>query len=127
MAAVSVTQQDADRAIAFAAEAKQIYINGSAVGASPVTDSLFPDAAAYDSFGVQDNYVKALVLALVRIWKNGPSTFPVLLPPYVKSALPSAAANLTGMIYVVDEVGGAVPAFSDGTNWRRVTDRAVVS
>jgi hypothetical protein len=31
------------------------------------------------------------------------------------------------MIYVIDESGGAVPAFSDGTAWRRVTDRAVVS
>lgn len=31
------------------------------------------------------------------------------------------------LIFVTDETGGAVPAFSDGTNWRRVTDRAVVS
>lgn len=31
------------------------------------------------------------------------------------------------MIYISDETGGAVPAFSDGTNWRRVTDRAVAS
>lgn len=31
------------------------------------------------------------------------------------------------MIYVSDEVGGAVLAFSDGTNWRRVTDRAIVA
>lgn len=33
----------------------------------------------------------------------------------------------TRLIYVTDETGGAVPAFSDGTNFRRVTDRAVVS
>jgi hypothetical protein len=31
------------------------------------------------------------------------------------------------MIYVSDETGGAVMAFSDGTNWRRITDRATVS
>lgn len=31
------------------------------------------------------------------------------------------------MIYVPDEAGGAVMAFSDGTDWRRVTDRAVIS
>ena len=31
------------------------------------------------------------------------------------------------MVYCVNETGGAVPAFSDGTVWRRVTDRAVVS
>lgn len=48
-----------------------------------------------------------------------------VLPRFAKAALPAQA--LGGMIYVVDDVGGAVPAFSDGTNWRRVTDRAVIS
>lgn len=48
------------------------------------------------------------------------------LPSYAKASLPSAA--IAGfMIYVTDDVGGAVPAFSDGTNWRRVTDRNVIS
>jgi len=48
------------------------------------------------------------------------------MPSYTVATLPSAAtAGL--MIYVSDETGGAVPAFSDGTDWRRVTDRAVVS
>jgi hypothetical protein len=42
--------------------------------------------------------------------------------------LPSASAAGAGAdIFVSDEAGGAVIAFSDGTNWRRVTDRAVVS
>lgn len=49
------------------------------------------------------------------------------LPEYAVSALPSAIANERMLIYVSNESGGAVPAFSDGTNWRRVTDRAVVS
>jgi hypothetical protein len=31
------------------------------------------------------------------------------------------------MIYVSDETGGATVAFGDGTNWRRVQDRAVIS
>jgi hypothetical protein len=31
------------------------------------------------------------------------------------------------MIFVTDETGGAVPAFSDGANWRRITDRNIVS
>ena len=42
------------------------------------------------------------------------------LPPVPAVASPS-------LIYVSDETGGAVPAFSDGTNWRRVTDRAIVA
>jgi len=48
------------------------------------------------------------------------------LGSYVVADLPSAATPGC-VIYVSDETGGAVLAFSDGTNWRRVTDRAVVS
>jgi hypothetical protein len=48
------------------------------------------------------------------------------LPNYTVATLPTAA-NLGGFIYVTDESGGAVPAFSDGANWRRVTDRAIVT
>lgn len=44
-----------------------------------------------------------------------------------KNALPSASANGAGsLIYVSDAAGGAVIAFSDGSNWRRVTDRNLV-
>lgn len=50
----------------------------------------------------------------------------VQLPEYSVLTLPSVDTK-GGMIYVNDESGGAVPAFSDGTNWRRVTDRAIVS
>lgn len=47
---------------------------------------------------------------------------------FKKAELPKADALGAGtIIYVTDEAGGAVPAFSDGTDWRRVTDRAVVS
>ena len=31
------------------------------------------------------------------------------------------------MIYVTDETGGATMAFSDGSNWRRIQDRTVIS
>ena len=50
----------------------------------------------------------------------------VTLPSYLKSALPPASPA-GRMIYVTDDVGGATPAFSDGTDWRRTADRAVVS
>ena len=51
----------------------------------------------------------------------------VILIPYTVATLPSASECAQGLIYVSDESGGAVPAFSDGTNWRRMTDRAIVS
>ena len=53
---------------------------------------------------------------------------PAKLPSTTVGTVPSASAAGAGsMIYVSDESGGAVLAFSDGTDWRRVTDRAVVS
>ncbi|TAK49473.1 MAG: DUF2793 domain-containing protein [Xanthobacteraceae bacterium] len=53
---------------------------------------------------------------------------PARVGQYAKAALPSASTCGAGaMVYVGDEIGGAVIAFSDGTSWRRVTDRAVVS
>lgn len=48
------------------------------------------------------------------------------LRSYVVAGLPSAS-TAGQIIFVSDETGGAVIAFSDGTNWRRVSDRAVVS
>lgn len=45
---------------------------------------------------------------------------------FTVGTLPSAA-TAGQIIYVSDESGGAVLAFSDGTNWRRVTDRAIVT
>lgn len=30
-------------------------------------------------------------------------------------------------VYISNETGGAVLAFSDGTDWRRVTDRSVIA
>jgi hypothetical protein len=53
---------------------------------------------------------------------------PVKVKGFTVSGLPSAATSGAGAIaYVSNESGGAVLAFSDGTDWRRVTDRAVVS
>lgn len=52
----------------------------------------------------------------------------LLLPSYTVSGLNSLSADPAGQfVYCSNESGGAVPAFSDGTNWRRVTDRAIVT
>ncbi len=50
----------------------------------------------------------------------------VTLTSYTVATLP-AVVSAPGMIFVSDETGGAVMAFSDGTNWLRCTDRAIVS
>jgi hypothetical protein len=52
---------------------------------------------------------------------------PQVLTIYTMQTLPDATKCRGGMIQVSNESGGEVPAFSDGTNWRRVTDRAICS
>lgn len=56
---------------------------------------------------------------------GGGVPFPVAA--YQVSSVPPAVNNAGCMIYVTNEAGGATMAFSDGTNWRRVQDRAIVS
>lgn len=49
-----------------------------------------------------------------------------VLRSYTVATLPTA--NPAGqMIYVSNATGGAVPAYSDGTNWRRVTDMTIIN
>lgn len=49
----------------------------------------------------------------------------VRLRVHSKASLPTPVVG--GTIYVSDDIGGGVPAFSDGTVWRRMTDRAVIA
>ena len=52
---------------------------------------------------------------------------PICAKSYTVSTVPAANLKAGMVIYVSNETGGAVLAFSDGTNWRRVTDRAVIA
>lgn len=72
------------------------------------------------------NHAQRLNLAIVNDGTE-PMTAPLVLASYTVAGVPAAASYTGGMIYVSNETGGAVPAFSDGTNWRRVTDRAIVA
>jgi hypothetical protein len=49
----------------------------------------------------------------------------VEVPTSTVAGVPTATAGR--IAYISDESGGAVLAFADGTNWRRSTDRAIVS
>jgi len=52
---------------------------------------------------------------------------PMKLVNKTVAQLSSLVSSVGAMVFVTNETGGAVPAFYDGTNWRRVTDRSVVS
>lgn len=62
--------------------------------------------------------------ACYQLWNRFNNRLKV--PVYTVSTAPSTS-EAGEIIYVSDESGGAVIAFSDGTSWRRVTDRAVIS
>jgi hypothetical protein len=54
-------------------------------------------------------------------------TEPVRVPSYTAATVPAASAWPHAVIYVSNETGGATLAFSDGTDWRRTSDRAVIA
>ena len=51
----------------------------------------------------------------------------VIFPEYTVAGVPAASENDNGVIIVSNETGGRTLATSDGTNWRRVSDGAVIS
>lgn len=72
-------------------------------------------------------FTKPWVEWLQSVWKYLSGQEPIALASYTVATVPSAILNPAALIYVTNETGGAVPAFSDGTDWRRVTDRAIIS
>ena len=52
----------------------------------------------------------------------------LVLPSFTVAEIANLSAVPGGqMVLCTNEAGGTVPAFSDGTDWRRVTDRAVIT
>jgi len=76
--------------------------------------------------------VRTLEHALVILSRTKQTRGDIMyLRPIAKADLPPAADHYSpqgaGCVLVTDDVDGPVPAFSDGTDWRRCTDRAVIS
>jgi hypothetical protein len=53
--------------------------------------------------------------------------FPTVLASFPKADLPLASRWIGSWIYVPDDVGGAVPAYSNGTNWLRADTSVIIS
>jgi hypothetical protein len=52
---------------------------------------------------------------------------PIVLKSYTVAQLQVLGSTAGAIAYATDESGGAQPCFFDGTNWRRFTDRVVIS
>ena len=50
---------------------------------------------------------------------------PIGMKSYTVATLPTVGT--AEWVYVSNETGGAIPCFSDGTNWRRCSDRAIAA
>lgn len=100
--------------------------------------ALLDDAAASDqrtTLGLGTSAVvdtgtsgaKVPLLSTANTWTLA-QTFsaPPLVPSYTVVGVPSASPA-GQLAYISNESGGATLAFSDSTNWRRVSDRAIIS
>ena len=110
----------------------QLKLNKAAAGdtGSVLLQTGFSGRAEIGLCGDDDLHVK--VSADGSTWREAlhltAATGTARVASFTVSTLPSASAAGAGALaYVSDESSGGVPAFSDGTAWRRVTDRAVVS
>jgi hypothetical protein len=103
-----------------ASSGSDIFVDGADFGLTTETVTASDDLGLVtEVVDIQSDLGSLVISGLIY-----PDQF--VLPSYTTSTLPSA--SIAGsMIYVTNDSGGAVPAFSDGTNWRRVTDRAIVS
>jgi hypothetical protein len=118
---ITIVVDSATDTITFGVQSgSEIFVDGADFGTveEPVTVS--------DDLGLVTDAVteEADLGTLVTAGLIYPDQF--VLPSYTVSTLP-AATPAGQMAYVTNESGGAVPAFADGTNWRRVTDRAIVT
>lgn len=113
---------------------RSLYYGGGGWGVPDANLHLFYTASAYDETANQGTErMRITKTGRVGVGTPSPTTTlhvsgPVRLGTYTVATVPSASASGAGsIIYVSDETGGAVSAFSDGTDWRRMTDRAVIS
>jgi len=107
---------------------------GGAVSAKMRFEGWYYDGSGYGSSASREvmTLLNTATGVKVGIGKTNPvTTFdvngPARVGSYTVATVPSASGVAGAMIFVSDEVGGAVIAFSDGTNWRRITDRAVIA
>ena len=114
-------------------QASDTNTNGIRIARANGVDAMFVYIAAGGLGAVQDclNFYTTFSSSIIAsLGRDGA----LILSSYVRpgsftvAGVPSASTSGAGATaYISNESGGAVLAFSDGTNWRRVTDRAIIS
>ena len=96
------------------------------VGNFTITGPVIPLGGAL-GFGNNNNDYRVLDARIERHAADVVKGAALRMRDYTVAGLPSAATFIYCEVMCTNEAGGAVPVFSDGTNWRRVTDRAIAS
>ena len=118
---ISILTDPANAIITFGTIATDsIFATGGDMGSITVVATVSEDLGLITDLATISYDLGTLVIDGL-IW---PSQFK--LPSYVVAGLPSP--SIIGlMAFATDAVGGSIPVFSDGTNWRRVDDRSIVT
>jgi hypothetical protein len=118
---ISITTDAASDTITFGGASTIVWEVGGSLG------YVWDAPATFYDFGSVTEVPATTVYDLGTVYVSG-VFYPnqLVLPSYTVAGLPTAA-TAAQFVYVTNDAGGPVPAFSDGTNWRRVTDRAIVS
>jgi len=104
----------------------------SGVGAGARGSIELRASGATNTSNIMDFYVSSAsslgVLAQRLTSTSVRNVLPPVVPSFTVATMPTPTSDLKGaQIFVDDASGGAVIAFCDSTNWRRVTDRAIVT
>lgn len=80
---------------------------------------------------IRDNFARAKIeieaLQSGKVDRNGDVMLGILqLVPFTIASLPDPSLTPGGMIFVSDAIGGASPAFSDGTNWLSLLTSTII-
>ena len=103
-------------------------LNSTITSALALKAALIHGHAINDITGLSSALSGLADAAAAKVAKAGDTmTGPLVLPTYLKAALPSVSTYARSMIYVSDLTGGAEFCYSDGTNWRRLSDRSMAN
>lgn len=80
-----------------------------------------------ETFGEIRRIAWNTILEAFGLTDSGTSLVIFQAPTYTVATVPAAATYPRGIIYVSNQSTGAELAFSDGTNWRICSTRAVIS
>lgn len=120
---IAITIDSTTDTVTFAVTGgSEIFVDGADFGTVTEAVTLSDDLGTVDAAVDQEADLGTIVTAGIFYPDQ------LVLPSKTVAELANTAATPAGQfVFCSNESGGSVPAFSDGTNWRRVTDRAIVT